>query len=103
MCSVVTEEKEAFYDKLCQCANLDFEERHENMIVITDKVISLILKAMTIPNVWAKPTNVTQLRGDLGTILRFSGIPELKQNSDSIVTELIKLAKSNESVLRKYV
>ena len=101
--SVVTEEKEAFYDKLCQCANLDFEERHEKMIVITDKVISLILKAMTIPNVWTKPTNVTQLRGDLGTILRFSGIPELKQNSDSIVTELIKLAKSNESVLRKYV
>ena len=31
----------------------------------------------------------------------FSGVPELKQNSESIVTELIKLAKSNESVLRK--
>ena len=56
---------------------------------------------MTIPNVWIKPTNVNDLRGDIGTVLRFSGIQPLKGNSESIVTELIKLAKSNESVLRK--
>ena len=62
-----------------------------------------ILKTMAIPNIWTKPTNVSELRGNLGTILRFSGILELKQNSDSIVTELIKLARSNESILRKYI
>ena len=101
--SVVSEEKEPFYDKICQCANLDFEERHDKIIVITDKVIAEILKAMAIPNIWTKPTNVSELRGNLGTILRFSGFPELKQNSDSIVTELIKLARSNESILRKYI
>lgn len=101
--SVVSEEKEPFYDKICQCANLDFEERHDKIIVITDKVIAEILKTMAIPNIWTKPTNVSELRGILGTILRFSGILELKQNSDSIVTELIKLARSNESILRKYI
>jgi hypothetical protein len=100
--AVVSEEKEPFYDKLCQCIGLDFEEKHENVIAITDKILSLILEAMTIPNIWAKPTNVNELRGKIGTTLRFSGISELKQNSESIVTVLIKLAKSNESILRRY-
>jgi type I restriction enzyme R subunit len=101
--AVVSEEKEPFYDKLCQCAGLDFEERHEKIIGITDKVMDMIFEAMSIPNIWTKPTNVEKLRGDMGTVLRFSGIPELKQNSESVVTELIKLAKSNESVLRKWM
>ena len=99
--AVVSEEKGPFYDKLCQCAGIDFEERHDNIVKITDKVFESIIKAMTIPNVWIKPTNVNDLRGDIGTVLRFSGIQPLKENSESIVTELIKLAKSNESVLRK--
>lgn len=101
--SVVSEEKEPFYDKLCQCAGLDFEEEHEKIIGITDRVMTLIFEAMSIPNIWTKSTNVEKLRGDMGTILRFSGITELKQNSESIVTELIKLAKSNESVLRRWM
>lgn len=101
--SVVSEEKEPFYDKLCQCANLDFEEEHVKIVAMTDKVVELILKAMEIPNIWTKPTNVAELRGGLGTVLRFSGIAELKHNSEYVVSELIKLAKSNESVLRKYV
>lgn len=101
--SVVSEEKEPFYDKLCQCAGLDFEEEHEKIIGITDRVMTLIFEAMSIPNIWTKSTNVEKLRGDMGTILRFSGIPELKQNSEAIVTELIKLAKSNESVLRRWM
>lgn len=101
--AVVSEEKEPFYDKLCQCAGLDFEEKHEKIIGITDRVMTLIFEAMSIPNIWTKPTNVEKLRGDMGTVLRFSGIPELKQNSESVVTELIKLAKSNESVLRKWM
>ena len=101
--SVVSEEKEPFYDKLCQCAGVDFEERHDNIIALTDKVMAYILEAMAIPNIWTKPTNVDDLRGNLGTTLRFSKIQELKQNSESIVTELINLAKSNESVLRKFV
>ena len=101
--AVVSEEKEPFYDKLCQCVGWDFEEKHDNIVVLTDKVMTLILEAMSIPNIWTKPTNVNDLRGKIGTVLRFSGIPELKQNSESIVTELIKLAKSNESVLRKWM
>jgi len=99
--AVVSEEKEPFYDKLCQCAGVDFEERHDNIIAITDNVMVFILKAITIPNIWTKPTDVEKLRGNIGTALRFSGIQQLKENSESIVTELIKLAKSNESVLRK--
>ena len=101
--SVVSEEKEPFYDKLCQCAGLDFEEKHDNIIAVTDKVVVLILEAMAIPNIWTKPTNVNDLRGKIGTTLRFSKIPALKENSESVVTELIKLAKSNESILRRFV
>ena len=98
--SVVSEEKEPFYNKLCQCAGLDFEESHDNIIALTDKVLGMILQAMDIPNLWTKPTDVTALRGELGTALRFSKISVLKENSEAIVTELIKLAKSNESVLK---
>lgn len=99
--SVVSEEKEPFYDKLCQWAGVDFEEQHDNIVALTDTMMCIILDAMSIPNLWTKPTDVETLRGDLGTTLRFSGIPELKQNSETIVSELIKLAKSNESVLRR--
>ena len=101
--AVVSEEKGPFYNKLCQYANLDFEEKHEKIIGITDKVMALIFEAMSIPNIWTKPTNVEKLRGDMGTVLRFSGIPELKQNSEEVVTELINLAKSNDSVLRRWL
>ena len=101
--AIVSEEKEPFYDKLCQCAGVDFEEKHDNIIAVTEKVMALIFEAMTIPNIWTKPTNVNDLRGRIGTTLRFSGIQLLKENSESIVTELIKLAKSNESVLRQFV
>ncbi|MCQ2272281.1 MAG: HsdR family type I site-specific deoxyribonuclease [Bacteroidales bacterium] len=99
--SVVSEEKEPFYDKLCQWAGVDFEEQHDHIVALTDTVMRIILEAMSIPNLWTKPTDVEALRGKLGTTLRFSGIPVLKQNSDAIVSELIKLAKSNESVLRR--
>lgn len=99
--SVVSEEKEPFYDKLCQWAGVDFEEQHDHIVALTDTVMRIILEAMSIPNLWTKPTDVEALRGNLGTTLRFSGIPVLKQNSDAIVSELIKLAKSNESVLRR--
>ncbi len=101
--AVVSEEKAPFYDKLCQCAGVDFEEKHDNIVEITDNIMTLILEALSIPNLWTKPTNVNDLRGKLGTVLRFSKIPELKNNSESIVSELIKLAKSNESTLRKIV
>ena len=84
-------------------AGVDFEERHDNIVAVTDQVITLIYAAMSIPNIWTKPTNVNDLRGKIGTTLRFSGIQQLKENSESIVTELIKLAKSNESVLRSFV
>lgn len=99
--SVVSEEKEPFYDMLCKYANLSFEERHESIISLTDDIFCVILEAMEIPNIWSKPTNIKDLRGKLGTYLRFSGILELKQKSDEIVSDLIKLAKCNESVLRK--
>lgn len=101
--SVVSEEKEPFYDKLCQWAGLDFDEKHDNIIVLTDKIVSAILNAMTIPNIWTKPTDVNDLRGKIGTTLRFSKIAPLKENSDTITTELIKLAKSNESILIQYI
>ena len=101
--AVVSEEKVPFYDKLCQCAGLDFEEKHDNIITVTDCIMQLIFEAMTIPNIWTKPTNVNDLRGKMGTVLRFSKIKEFKEDSESIVTELINIAKSNESVLRKLV
>ncbi len=98
---VVSEEKVPFYDKLCQWANVDFEEKHDNIIVVTDRVLNIILASMQIPNIWTKPTDVEKLRGNIGTALRFSGIPELKANSDTIVSDIINLAKNNESVLRR--
>ena len=101
--SVATEEKEPFYDKLCQCAGVDFEMRHDNLLQLTDKVVGLILKSMEIPNLWTKPTDVDALRGKLGTALRFSKIRGLRRNSESIVSELVTLAKSNESVLRRFL
>ena len=46
---------------------------------------------------------LTSSPSDLGTGLRFSGIKKLKENSDSIVADLINLARSNESMLRKCI
>ena len=99
--SVVSKEKEPFYNMLCKYAGLDFDARHDNIIKITDAVIDEIISAMKIPHLWQKPTNVNELRGKIGTILRFSKISELKANSETIATELIKLARSNESILIK--
>lgn len=101
--SVVSEVQEPFYDKLCVCAGLDFEEKHDRVVELTESIMSEIIIYMSIPNLWTKPTDVTALKGKIGTLLRFSGIPELRLDSDAIVSDLIKLAKSNESVLRHFM
>lgn len=101
--AVVSEEKEPFYNMLCLWAELDFEEKHDNIIDLTNKIVSQILQAMTIPNIWTKATDVKALRGKIGTMLRFSKIKQLKEKSDEITTNLIKLARNNESTLLKYI
>lgn len=101
--AVVSEEKEPFYDMLCHWADLDFEEKHNNIVALTDKIVAQILKTMTIPNIWTKATDVEALRGDIGTTLRFSKINQLKENSEAITSDLIKLARYNESILLKLI
>lgn len=66
--------REIYNMLLCQCAGVDFKEHQDNIISVTDQVMTLIYAAKSISNIWTKTTNVNDLRGKIGKTLRFLGI-----------------------------
>ena len=95
--AVTSLDKTAVYNKICETANIDLNGVNGKIMDITDNVVSTISEAMNIPNIWNKPDSIRKLRGDIGTVLRFSGITELKQNDKAIIDEVLKLAQNNNS------
>lgn len=95
--AVTSLDKTAVYNKICETANIDLDGVNGKIMDITDNVVSTISEAMNIPNIWNKPDSIRKLRGDIGTVLRFSGITELKQNDKAIIDEVLKLAQNNNS------
>ena len=95
--AVTSLDKTAVYNKICETANIDLDGVNGKIMDITDNVVSTISEAMNIPNIWNRPDSIRKLRGDIGTVLRFSGITELKQNDKAIIDEVLKLAQNNNS------
>ena len=47
-----------------------------------------------IVNFWGNPPEVSSLKGELSDLMMLSGVPEIEDRSERIVTEITALAKT---------
>ena len=60
---------------------------------VTIQVMHILREDMDKPGFWSKSSAIKKMKGEMGHILEFCGIPEIEQNMDAIITSLIALAK----------
>jgi type I restriction enzyme R subunit len=63
---------------------------------LVTEVMDKLRRTIRIVNFWGNPPEVSKLRGELSDVLLFSGIDEIADKSDKIVTEITALAKVRE-------
>ena len=62
-------------------------------------LVETLQKTIDIIDFWKKPIEVKQLKGNIGTDLLLSGIPELAERHERIAVEIVKLAEKRHQDL----
>ena len=92
-----------FYESLKMALSNELSEDVDAKLVqVTKAICRDIANDMSIAYFWNKPDEVEALKGKLVGHLRFSGIPELKENYQEISNKIMMLAKYNYSEVLKY-
>ncbi len=91
----------AFHDHV---ADLAFggpvpEPHRENFAALIGTLVESLQKTIDIIDFWKKPIEVRQLKGNIGTDLLLSGIPELAEHHERIAVEIVKLAEKRHQEL----
>lgn len=78
------------------------EQHAEQLKGIAGDIVERLQGTIGIVNFWSNGFEVNSLKGSLSDLLLLSGIPEIEQKSDKIVTEITALAKKrHEELLQK--
>jgi type I restriction enzyme R subunit len=90
-----------FYDLMGQIAFGDGvpEEHSEAIKDLMAQIIDQLRETIGIINFWANGPEVHALRGKLSDLMLFSGIDEIADKSDTLVTEITALAKKRHEDL----
>ena len=92
-----------FYESLKMTLSNELSEDVDAKLVqATKEICRDIANDMSIAYFWNKPDEVEALKGKLVGHLRFSGIPELKENYKEISNKIMMLAKYNYSEVLKH-
>lgn len=72
------------------------QEHSEQIKQLVVELLEKLRRTIGIVNFWGNPTEVSKLRGELADLLLFSGIDEIADKCEKIVTEITALAKVRE-------
>ena len=72
------------------------QEHSEQIKQLVVELLEKLHRTIGIVNFWGNPTEVSKLRGELSDLLLFSGIDEIADKCEKIVTEITALAKVRE-------
>ena len=92
------DERGPFFDLISSIAFGENSPTHlqAKIQAIVDSIIELLSEDIRSLNFWERPVQVSQLEGKLQRVLVLSRIPELKDNRDQLVTEVLALARRRE-------
>lgn len=100
----VTRQAAPFYDLTVQIAFGDsgVPQQHDAAVKkLIQDAIEELQQTIDIINFWDNPFEVSKLRGKLSDLCMYTGIDEIVENSDQIVTEIAALAKTREKDILK--
>lgn len=75
------------------------EPYREKFAGLIAALVETLQKTIDIIDFWKKPIEVKQLKGNIGTDLLLSGIPELAERHERIAVEIVKLAEKRHQDL----
>lgn len=77
------------------------EPYQDKFVGLIAALVETLQKTIDIIDFWKKPIEVKQLKGNIGTDLLLSGIPELAERHERIAVEIVKLAeKRHQDLIR---
>ncbi len=100
----MTKEATTFYEHIIQIAfddglvPLDQEEAVKALML---NVVEMLQTTIDIIDFWKKPLEVKSLRGNIGTEILITGIPQLVERQERIAVEIVKLAEKRHNELIK--
>jgi type I restriction enzyme, R subunit len=100
----MTKEATTFYDHVTQIAFDDSAvplEHVEAVKTLMLKVVEMLQSTIDIIDFWKKPIEVKKLRGNIGTEILITGIPQLVMKQERIAVEIVKLAEKRHNELIK--
>lgn len=100
---VVPHYQAPLFDLLRFKADDETKANEEMFVKLTEKIMDYLAESLRISNFWQKGDEEKTLRGNIEEALRFSGNTILRKDHNAIATEILKLAKSNQSsILRNH-
>ena len=69
------------------------------ILALVDEIIRVLSEEIRTLNFWQRPAQVSELEGKLEEVFILSGIPELMDHQEQLVTEVVALAKRREQSL----
>lgn len=100
----MTKEATTFYEHIIQIAFDDatVPSHHiEAVRALMLKVVEMLQSTIDIIDFWKKPIEVKSLRGNIGTEILITGIPQFVERQERIAVEIIKLAEKRHNELIK--
>lgn len=100
----LTKESSTFYDYVTEMAFDDGAvppEHCEALKALMLKIVEMLQGTIDIIDFWKKPIEVKKLRGNIGTEILITGVPELLARQERIAVEIVKLAEKRHNELVK--
>jgi type I restriction enzyme R subunit len=100
----LTKESSTFYDYVTEMAFDDGAvppEHVEALTALMVKIVEMLQATIGIIDFWKKPIEVKKLRGNIGTEILITGVPELLARQERIAVEIVKLAEKRHNELVK--
>ena len=69
------------------------------ILIVVGDIIRVLSEEIRTLNFWQRPAQVSELEGKLEEVFILSGIPELMDHQEQLVTEVVALAKRREQSL----
>lgn len=100
----MTKESSTFYDHVVQIVFGDAPVPPEHaapLKALMLKVVEMLQETINIIDFWKKPIEVRRLRGNIGTEILVSGIPQIVAMQERIAVEIVRLAEKRHDELVK--
>ena len=93
-----------FFDLIClACENDEENTKEEELIALSNGVMSAIFESIIISDFWSKPDETLKLTGKIEQMIRFSGVSSIETKDKEITSDILKITKNNHTEILRCV